>query len=1122
MSGSSWCRGVLCCGLLLAGCGEQADIGTPITAEQLALRDRGLAELENERPEQAEPLFRQLLAQRPGERMPRSNLVIALLRQQQTEQAAEALQPLLVAGPTAHSLGLQALIEQQRGNLGTALQYLQRALQAAPGDSELAFAAYQLASQSRDASASALAASALQSLTALRPDNPWVLLRRLESALVAGDRAAAAGPAIRLRELLSWQLSEPVAAQLQRVQQAIDEARLEPAAAELLRLENLLRGTELYRESLRELRVGIAGVPLEAFDGAGQPDPGTGPVVPIHFQSQSLAAIRGDTLALLSADLDRDGANDLLRLTLSSGAGMLQWYLAAAGHALSGELQLPRPLAADARMSLLDLDNDADLDLLLWGSHGVMGLEALDDGFVLRDDGWGLPDRPLLSLVALDFDIEGDLDLFIVDGQTQPVLYRNAQPGLWQALPGDALAGLPASLPAVKDAVASDLDRDGDIDLLLLDAVGLQLLENLRHGHFAYRRLPDGGSGDAVAVADLDDDGRPDILLADATSIRWLQGLSTAFAEPRTLTAHSLGAAMQLWLADFDNDGRKDLLLQARDGLALWQQQGPGSWQSVAADWPAAMHVDYADLDADGQLDLAIASGTELLRLSGAGAGDSGWLSLRLRGLTTGNGKNNAFGLGALVEVRQGQRRQYHEVWRDPVHIGLGPAGRAEVLRVLWTNGVPQNRIDVAGNRQLVEEQQLKGSCPFLYAWDGERFAFVTDLLWNAPLGLPVAPGVWLPADPSELVRIDGLQPRQERFELRITEELWEAAFFDQLRLWVVDHPAELEVASNLRVVPGQGPQPERVLGARELRPLVAALDGQGREVGAQVAERDEVYADGYVATPYQGVAQPWSFTMDLGQAPASAVRLWLEGWIFPADASLNLALAQRQDLAYVPPRIEVETQAGWQLLLADAGFPAGKTKATIIDLPALPAGSRRLRIVSSLWLHWDRIRWSIQPDDDSARVIARLPPAQASLRERGYSQLQRVASNAPHAYDYDRVSRQSPWEPFPGSYTRLGDVLPLLQQADDLSVILAAGDELALSFDASGLPAAPPGWRRTLFLESHGWDKDADRNTWQAQQLEPLPFRAMSGYPGEPGEQFPDTPAHRQYQAQWLTRRLP
>ena len=76
-----------------------------------------------------------------------------------------------------------------------------------------------------------------------------------------------------------------------------------------------------------------------------------------------------------------------------------------------------------------------------------------------------------------------------------------------------------------------------------------------------------------------------------------------------------------------------------------------------------------------------------------------------------------------------------------------------------------------------------------------------------------------------------------------------------------------------------------------------------------------------------------------------------------------------------------------------------------------------------------------------------------------------------------------------------------------------------ALLFDASSLPPPPQGWRRTVFLESHGWDKDADRNTWEANQMEPLPFRAMKSYPYAEGERYPDTPELRKYRAEWLTR---
>jgi hypothetical protein len=267
--------------------------------------------------------------------------------------------------------------------------------------------------------------------------------------------------------------------------------------------------------------------------------------------------------------------------------------------------------------------------------------------------------------------------------------------------------------------------------------------------------------------------------------------------------------------------------------------------------------------------------------------------------------------------------------------------------------------------------------------------------------------------------------------------------------------------------------------------------------------------------------AEPWTFTFDLGESPRVPVRLHLDGWIFPADASLNLAVAQRGDLPYLPPRVEVETEDGWQELLANPGFPAGKTKTLVIDLPPLPPGATRLRLVTNLWLHWDRIAWTTAPADSEPVVRARLLPAEADLRYRGFSALVRHAPNAPHGFDYQRLRKSSPWLPFPGRYTRFGDVRELLREPDDFSVILAPGDEIALRFDARHLPPPEPGHLRTLFLESHGWDKDADRNTFEARQLEPLPFRAMSGYPYGPGERFPDTPAHRDYREEWLTREV-
>ena len=145
-----------------------------------------------------------------------------------------------------------------------------------------------------------------------------------------------------------------------------------------------------------------------------------------------------------------------------------------------------------------------------------------------------------------------------------------------------------------------------------------------------------------------------------------------------------------------------------------------------------------------------------------------------------------------------------------------------------------------------------------------------------------------------------------------------------------------------------------------------------------------------------------------------------------------------------------------------------------------------------------------------------------ADLRFRGFSRLYRPTPNGPHYFDYSSVEEESPWLPFPGRYTRFGDVRELLAVADDRSVVMAPGDEIRLVFDATDLPAPPSGWLRTVFLESHGWDKDADRNTGEGQQVEPLPFRAMTTYPYGPEESFPETQLHRDYLENWLTRVVP
>lgn len=105
------------------------------------------------------------------------------------------------------------------------------------------------------------------------------------------------------------------------------------------------------------------------------------------------------------------------------------------------------------------------------------------------------------------------------------------------------------------------------------------------------------------------------------------------------------------------------------------------------------------------------------------------------------------------------------------------------------------------------------------------------------------------------------------------------------------------------------------------------------------------------------------------------------------------------------------------------------------------------------------------------------------------------------------------------GYYTRYGDVLPLLEASDDRYVIMMAGDEVTVRFDASLAPELEPGWTRDFLIYTDGWIKDADLNTATGDAVLPLPFHGMTRYPYGPDETYPTDDAGRDFVSTYNTR---
>ncbi|NJL27325.1 MAG: hypothetical protein HC897_05250 [Thermoanaerobaculia bacterium] len=125
----------------------------------------------------------------------------------------------------------------------------------------------------------------------------------------------------------------------------------------------------------------------------------------------------------------------------------------------------------------------------------------------------------------------------------------------------------------------------------------------------------------------------------------------------------------------------------------------------------------------------------------------------------------------------------------------------------------------------------------------------------------------------------------------------------------------------------------------------------------------------------------------------------------------------------------------------------------------------------------------------------------------------------SPHLFDYREVTTAPRFRDLEGFYTRYGAVDELLEKADDRYVVMNAGDEMTVVYDAAKLPPLPAGWRRDWVLATDGWVKDGDINTTASQTVEPLPYHGMNAYPNQPEHRYPDDPEHRDYLERYQTR---
>lgn len=1072
-------------GALLGGCKPAPE---PFSAEEIRQNNLGVGLMGQYRNEDARQVFAELVANRPEWLDARVNLAIATLNRQREgdeQRALEIVGAVLQEDPDhERAVYVAGLLNLYLGESAAAAAKLERIATQATDD---AHAAYFLA----------------QAL---------VQLDRTEEALRWYRESVRRDPYLRSGYY--------GAALVLRREGSRDEAR------EML--EAYQRFENNPRAHLAEFRYTRKGPRAEALaidlPQPAAPAAASGPL----FGAPVTAAADLPTTGpadLTTADIDGDGRLDLFLaggddadslVLLQAGEDR---FAALPGHPLSGH--------AGARAAAWsDIDNDGDVDLFLCTS-GAPALYLQDAG-----EWWdaaapaGLTAAgPCIAAAAFDADHDGDVDLLLSPDSGPAVLFNNNLDGTFRPL--QTLPPPAGPVASAHRGMALDLDLDRDADILVLNRGGPhQVLRNDRlwryepaAGFTAFAGTP----LTAVSAGDLDADGHLELYAIDAAGdlLAWRAGDDGSWSA--TVAAASVapaGAPAELALLDLDGSGRADLLVHHAGGFQVLGFDATGAATVLHEEQAALAAVAPILLDpAQGYALAGLTRGTAgaELTLWPAGPGRQPFLALEPSGRSeTGEGmRSNASGIGTAVMLRtldgwtladSYDRHSAPGQSLQPLALGLGGRNRADFVRLTWTDGVLQTELGLAAGElhRITETQRQLASCPVLFAWNGERFEFVSDVLGVGGIGFLLEPGSYSTPRPWEFFRLPegALVPRDGRYALKIAEPMEEIAYLDTLRLHVYDLPPGWNLALDERMHTGGGPTPTGApVFYREdnVLPLARATDDRGTDVTELLAARDFRAAPPGHRDPRFLARLAGEHVLELEfaaplQSVAGAPVLVADGWVeYPY--SQTVFAAWQAGAEYAPPTLEAQDAEGdWVVVYEAFGYPAGMPREMSLPLQGLPAGTQRLRLRSNWEIYWDRIR-VVGSEPPPETVALQAPPMVAArVAKTGFARRETYEQMRPY---YDYSDRAPFWDTRyqSGFYTALGPVLPLVAAQNDAFAVIGPGDELHVEFDA---PPEVPGRRRVLVLEARGYAKDMDMYTQDGETVGPLPSTPGAGDPAQ------------------------
>ena len=423
----------------------------------------------------------------------------------------------------------------------------------------------------------------------------------------------------------------------------------------------------------------------------------------------------GDTRGVIWGDIDNDGDPDLYLTNVSGQSNFL--YLNQNGTFVKNDTSTISLFGSNSGGGAFgDYDKDGDLDLLLYestsGGNHVFFRNDSSYVFTQLTNAISQSGGPGRLGAWADYDNDGHLDLFIaLDGNTNNLLFHSNGNGTFTQVTTGVI---------VTDGGNSrgggwcDYDLDGDMDLFVPNYLQTDFLYR-NDGGGTFTKITTGPLVTTSAATfgaswgDLNNDGWMDLYVTNYSdqNALFLNDQNGGFSQVTGLNVSTEPTfSNSAALGDLDCDGDLDIciangdltspVLQDRNDIFLNNNDGTYTFltnpEAFITDQFVSQAVALADYDLDGYLDAAVSNrSNQLNQVYNNVGGANSWVQIKLQGIVS-----NAQGIGARLELLSSGTWQTRQVLANSgyraqsdvtAHFGLSGATVIDSLIIYWPSG---------------------------------------------------------------------------------------------------------------------------------------------------------------------------------------------------------------------------------------------------------------------------------------------------------------------------------------------------------------------------------------------------------------------------------------------------